>query len=185
MNNLKLNSACILLILLVIGCAKSSDPSPTATTVPDVYKDNPMDLVRRFELESSGKKEPLDLFSSGAERLVRILGVEALLDREYGRAADRSFKAGKAPTPRPAWSGFRPAGSMWVPSKSDPAKARKVERGAARVLSDDPVFGKCWYRCDVMYCDQLPFGVLQWKTTVTSDASGEVLSTETWIAENY
>ena len=148
-------------------------------------KDNPRDLVRRFELESSGKKEPLDLFSSGAERLVRILGVEALLDREYGRAADQSFKAGKAPTPRPAWSGFRPAGSMWVPSKSDPAKARKVERGAARVLSDDPVFGKCWYRCDVMYCDQLPFGVLQWKTTVTSDASGEVLSTETWIAENY
>jgi len=80
---------------------------------------------------------------------------------------------------------FNSAGPTWVPSKSDPTKAWKVERAAARVLVDDPEFGKCWHRCDVMYCDQIPFGVLQWKTTVTSDATGEVLSTKTWLAEQH
>ena len=81
---------------------------------------------------------------------------------------------------------FNSAGTHWIPSKSDATKAWKVERGAARVLVDGhPVFGQCWHRCDVMYCDQLPFGVLQWKTTVTSEATGEVLCTKTWIFEGY
>jgi len=80
---------------------------------------------------------------------------------------------------------FNAAGPTWIPSKSDPAKAWKVDRAAARVVVDDRVFGKCWHRCDVLYCDQLPFGVLQWKTAVTLDATGETLSTRTWIAAEY
>ncbi len=148
-------------------------------------KDNPKELLRRFELESSGKKEELDLFSVGRNRLVQIVGIEFVLAREYLRAADQSYKAGKPVPSRPVWTGFRPAGVMWIPSKADRTKARKVERGAARVLIDDSEFGKCWHRCDVLYCDELPFGVLQWKTTISSEATGEVLSTETWIAENY
>ncbi len=80
---------------------------------------------------------------------------------------------------------FVSAGSTWIPSKADPTKAWKVDRGAARVIADDPVFGNCWHRCDVLFCDQLPFGVLQWKTAVTSDATGETLSTQTWIAEQH
>ena len=81
---------------------------------------------------------------------------------------------------------FNSVGTQWIRSKSNPTKAWKVERGAARVLiNGHPVFGKCWHRCDVMYCDQLPFGVLQWKTTVTSEATGEILGTKTWIAEGY
>ncbi len=80
---------------------------------------------------------------------------------------------------------FNSAGSTWVPSKSDPSKAWQVERAAARISADDPFFGKCWYRCDVKFCDALPFGVLQWTITITSDQTGEVLSTQTWIAENY
>ena len=80
---------------------------------------------------------------------------------------------------------FVSAGATWIPSKSDPTKAWNVERGAARVIVDDPTYGKCWHRCDVLFCDQLPFGVLQWKTAVTSDATGEILSTQTWIAEQH
>jgi hypothetical protein len=85
------------------------------------------------------------------------------------------------PSSRP----FNSAGPTWIPSKSNPTKAWKVERAAARVLIDDPLFGKCWHRCDVMYCDQLPFGVLQWKTTIISETTGVTLSTITWMAENY
>jgi hypothetical protein len=80
---------------------------------------------------------------------------------------------------------FNSAGPTWIPSKSNPAKAWKVQRAAARVRIENPDFGKCWHRCDVMYCDQLPFGVLQWKTTMISETTGATLSTITWIAEDY
>jgi hypothetical protein len=80
---------------------------------------------------------------------------------------------------------FNPVGTIWVPSLSDPSKAWKADRASARVLMQDPVFGRSWHRCDVQYCDQLPFGVLQWKTAVSSEATGEVLSTTTWIAEKH
>ena len=78
---------------------------------------------------------------------------------------------------------FNPAGPMWIPSSADATKAWKVERAAARIAVDDPVFGKCWNRCDVMYCDQLPFGVLRWKTQISLDSTGEVIKTTTWSAE--
>jgi hypothetical protein len=87
------------------------------------------------------------------------------------------------PAPAGSWNGYNAAGTKWIPSISDPTRAWQVERGAARVLVDNPFWGKCWHRCDVMYCDQLPFGVLEWKTTVISETTGEVLSTETWVAE--
>jgi hypothetical protein len=85
----------------------------------------------------------------------------------------------------PTVRSYNPGGPIWVPSKSDPTKAWKIDRGASRVLVDDPAFGKSWHRCDVMYCDQLPFGVLQWKTTITSDNTGEILGGKTWVAEKY
>jgi hypothetical protein len=37
----------------------------------------------------------------------------------------------------------------------------------------------------VQYCDQLPFGVLQWKTSVTAEATNELLDTETWTADQH
>ena len=78
---------------------------------------------------------------------------------------------------------FNPAGLLWVPSVSDPARAWKTERAATRVVAEDPVFGECNYRCDVLYCDQLPFGVLQWKLQTSLNSTGEVIKTKTWIAE--
>ena len=77
---------------------------------------------------------------------------------------------------------FNPAGPTWIPSSADPTKAWRVERAAARITVDDPGFGKCWHRCDVMYCDQLPFGVLQWKIQTSLDSTGEVIKTKTWLA---
>ena len=77
---------------------------------------------------------------------------------------------------------FNPAGPLWVPSASDPGRAWKTERGAARVVAEDPVFGECSYRCDVLYCDQLPFGVLQWKLQTSLNSTGEIIKTKTWIA---
>jgi hypothetical protein len=50
---------------------------------------------------------------------------------------------------------------------------------------EDPLRGNFWHRCDVQYCDQLPFGVLQWKTSVTTEATNELLDTETWTAEQH
>jgi hypothetical protein len=80
---------------------------------------------------------------------------------------------------------FRPAGITWVRSQNVPEKAYKVQRAAVRLLVVDPVFGKCWHRCDVLFCDELPFGVLQWKNTLTQDSTGDLITSTTWIAERF
>lgn len=155
----------------------------SADSPPNNNTQNPKNLVRHYELESNGEKQTL-LESDG--RLRQIVGIEMLLNRPALKRSDsQSQVSQQAALLDPRWSGFRPAGPTWIPSRSNPAKAWKVERAAARMLIDDPVFGKCWHRCDVLYCDQLPFGVLQWKTAVTQDSTGDVLSTETWVAEDH
>lgn len=85
----------------------------------------------------------------------------------------------------PAIRAFNAAGPTWVPSRRDSTRAWKVERAAIRVVIEDPLRGNIWHRCDVQYCDQLPFGVLQWKTSVTAEATNELLDTETWTAEQH
>ena len=85
----------------------------------------------------------------------------------------------------PAIRAFNAAGPTWIPSRKDSTKAWKVERAAIRVVIGDPTVGNVWHRCDVQYCDQLPFGVLQWKTSVTSEATNELLDTETWTADRH
>ena len=62
--------------------------------------------------------------------------------------------------------------------------ALKCDRGAARVQYNDSQLGLCWQRCDVFYCDELPFGVAQWVITVTKDGTTEVVRTETWTCRN-
>lgn len=85
----------------------------------------------------------------------------------------------------PAIRAFNAAGPTWIPSRKDSTKAWKVERAAIRVIVDDVALGKVWHRCDVHYCDQLPFGVLQWKTSISAEGSNELLDTETWIADQH
>ena len=157
---------------------------------------NPNGLAIRVELESGGKRtviqnvvdslptpqqspaQKLDTAGFDLAKSVEVFGVEVLASQLPQKASPH-----RLPAPAGSWSGFNAAGTKWVPSTSDPTRAWQVERGAARVLVDDSFWGKCWHRCDVMYCDQLPFGVLEWKTTVISEITGEVLSTETWVAE--
>lgn len=129
-------------------------------------------------LPEKSNNRPSQSFISA--ELSQIFGVEVLVRRDRAGIFRQSL-----PSPEASWIGYSAAGTTWVPSAFDRQKAWKVERGAARVLVDDRQFGKCWHRCDVMYCDQIPFGVLQWKTTVVSDATGEVLSTKTWLAEQH
>ena len=153
-------------------------------------------LAIRVELESGGKtiaiqnvvdssrtpqQSPSQKFDSTGFNLVKaveIFGVEVLANQ-----LPQKVSLHRLPAAAGSWSGYNAAGTRWVSSISDPTKAWHVERGASRVLVDDSFWGKCWHRCDVMYCDQLPFGVLEWKTTVISETTGEVISTETWVAE--
>ena len=157
---------------------------------------NPNGIGIRVELESGGKRiviqnvvdstktlqispaQESDWAASDFSKLVEVFGVEVLANPLPQKAS-----AHRLPAAAGSWSGFNAAGTKWIPSISDPTKAWQVERGAARVLVNDAFWGKSWHRCDVMYCDQLPFGVLEWKTTVISDATGEVLSSKTWVAE--
>ncbi|MFO1000910.1 MAG: hypothetical protein U0936_11250 [Planctomycetaceae bacterium] len=85
----------------------------------------------------------------------------------------------------PAIRAFNAASPTWIASRKDSTKAWKVERAAIRVVVGDPSLGNVWHRCDVQYCDQLPFGVLQWKTSVTAEATNELLDTETWTADQH
>jgi hypothetical protein len=75
---------------------------------------------------------------------------------------------------------YNAGGVIHVPSRSNPADAWEVDRGAARVLMEDRVRGSVWHRCDVQYCRELPFGVLQWRTQVLDAESGDVLQSDTW-----
>ncbi|MEO2031852.1 MAG: hypothetical protein ABGZ35_07180, partial [Planctomycetaceae bacterium] len=59
----------------------------------------------------------------------------------------------------------------------------RCERAASRVSDDEPQLGPCWHRCDVWYCDDVPFGVLRWKQTLTQESSGEVVQVRTWNAQ--
>jgi hypothetical protein len=85
----------------------------------------------------------------------------------------------------PAGRPFTAGGTLYVPSLSNPQTAWKTERGALRVAYTDPLLGKCVQRCDALFCEDRPFGILQWKLTVTAAATSEVLHTETWTARGY
>lgn len=82
------------------------------------------------------------------------------------------------PSPR----AYNAAGVRWFrPSPGSPGY--RCERAASRVSVEENRLDTCWHRCDVWYCDDVPFGVLRWKQTLTQESSGEVLQVRTWTAE--
>jgi hypothetical protein len=62
--------------------------------------------------------------------------------------------------------------------------ALKCDRAASRVLVQDREFGRCWYRCDVLFCDELPFGVVQWQIRMTTEDTNKLVRSETWTCIN-
>ena len=82
----------------------------------------------------------------------------------------------------PSDRAYAPAGVRWYQKTPDDTGYR-CELAASRVAMDDPGLGRCWHRCDVWYCDEMPFGVLRWKTTVSREDTGEVVQVMTWVAE--
>ncbi|HIE97954.1 MAG TPA: hypothetical protein EYG03_12520 [Planctomycetes bacterium] len=115
-------------------------------------------------------KRPLpadpDVFGESSSKILSAAAPE-IVQLLRGLPSPRRYKAD---TPR-YFKYTRPSGEKW---------ALRCERGAARVAFDDPKHGRCWQRCDVMYCDELPFGVVQWRITVVEDSTNTVLRTETW-----
>lgn len=91
------------------------------------------------------------------------------------RQISRMF--GRVPFGRP----FSATGTGWVPSKVNPEQAWKIDKGLDRVYLTDPFHGKCVQRCDVQFCDDLPFGVLRWKLSYLTEF-GDELSSETWTS---
>lgn len=164
---------------------KSSDGELLTIKVSD---EQPTEGVLRYNIT---------LGDSTAESIIFELDLQSWKERGEvagrgpGSAAVAKFERLASGFPDAAGSGrnqvirrvFNPAGPLWVPSASDPERAWKTERAAARIVAEDKVFGECNYRCDVLYCDQLPFGVLQWKLQTSLNSTGEVIKTKTWIAE--
>jgi hypothetical protein len=83
----------------------------------------------------------------------------------------------------PASRAFSPSGIRYFQFTPD-SQGYRCERGASRVSAVDPLLGTCWYRCDVWYNDDVPFGVLRWKQTVTREDTREIVSVRTWTAES-
>lgn len=84
----------------------------------------------------------------------------------------------------PVHRAYVPAGTRWVPTAPGASTAWECQTAASRVEFEHPVHGRCWQRCDVWYCDQVPFGVLQWTISVARHGTGELLSTNTWLSES-
>ena len=55
------------------------------------------------------------------------------------------------------------------------------ERGAAQVVVELEGHGRCRYRCDALWNSELPYGLAQWKITIT-DARGKAVRNELWTA---
>lgn len=77
---------------------------------------------------------------------------------------------------------YAPSGVRWFQQTPD-SHGYRCERAASRVRIDDEQLGQCWYRCDIWYCDEVPFGVLRWKTVVSQETSGELVRIQTWTAK--
>ncbi len=121
---------------------------------------------------------------------------EAAVFEQPGTAVDRVSQAANL-TAAPVWvldllrglpssRAFNAASQRYLKyTRSDGEKwALKCDRGASRVAFEDPEFGQCWQRCDVYFCDELPFGMAQWKITTTSVATREVVRSELWTCRN-
>ena len=67
-------------------------------------------------------------------------------------------------------------------TKADGEKwAIKCLRGAARVRFRDTDEQICWQRCDVLYADEVPFGVAAWTTVVTHENSKTIRRRQKWM----
>lgn len=138
-------------------------------------------------LASNEDKQQTFVFAASRSQLVRgqrWLSIPEEQPNEQPTASDMA-EIERLLQGLPAIRAFNAAGPTWIPSRKDRTRAWRVERAAIRVVIDDPTLGNVWHRCDVQYCDQLPFGVLQWKTSVTIEATGELIDTETWTADQH
>ena len=81
----------------------------------------------------------------------------------------------------PAVRSYNAAGKRYERLTQDAPVALECDRAASRVAFYHPEFGRCWQRCDVLYCSELPFGVMKWTTTITREADNEVVSVATWL----
>ncbi|MEZ6060309.1 MAG: hypothetical protein R3C19_08115 [Planctomycetaceae bacterium] len=80
----------------------------------------------------------------------------------------------------PAARPYNAGGKKYQRPFDEAAIALECDRAASRVAFDHPQFGRCWQRCDVLYCAELTFGVMQWTTTITQEATGDVISVTAW-----
>ncbi len=76
---------------------------------------------------------------------------------------------------------YTAAGVRWF-RQSPNSRGYRCERAASRVSIEDKQLGKCWHRCEVWFCEDVPFGVLRWKQTITQESSGETVHVNTWTA---
>ncbi|MEZ6127197.1 MAG: hypothetical protein R3C59_00780 [Planctomycetaceae bacterium] len=86
------------------------------------------------------------------------------------------------PAPRP----YNSASPRYLKYRNPDGEVTAVKcvRGASRVAYVDAEHGRCWQRCDVFYCDEVPFGVAQWMITVTTAATNTVVKHEIWTSQN-
>ena len=119
----------------------------------------------------------LDEFESGQPAHVWLRATDDNTDFEEPAGWVLQLMQG-LPSPR----AYRAAGVRWFQQTPD-SHGFRCERAASRVSDDEPQLGPCWHRCDVWYCDDVPFGVLRWKQTLTQESSGEVVQVRTWNAQ--
>lgn len=62
--------------------------------------------------------------------------------------------------------------------------AIRCRRGAAQVAVESEEHGACRHRCDVLFNDDLPFGLVQWRTTLRSEATGEIVENRLWTTRH-
>ncbi len=172
----------------------------TITTLPAVLlngsKAYPWTLQRTADTAAGGLQEtlivPPELIESGTDIAAAAKAVPADISLTPGQPLNiESLPAASRwsvlvlrglPTPR-AYNSASPRYFQYTRDDGEKT-ALRCDRAASRVLIVDPKFGRCWYRCDVLYSDELPFGVVQWKITISTESTNELLRTETWTCQD-
>ena len=82
----------------------------------------------------------------------------------------------------PSTRAYNAEGVRWY-QRTPESEGTRCETAASRVPFNDPQFGRCWQRCDIWYCEDLPYGVLRWQTKIMQESSGETVQVTTWTSE--
>ena len=151
---------------------RSADSSWLRVIQSDATGISPPDLL--LEIDADALQNGADI-SDWLNRVLIETDAGEFSDAPSALIRDLRYRLRGIPVARP----YVAQGQAWRKWPWRPELAYEIERAAAQVTIRSESRGRLIYRCEIAYCDEVPFGVIEWQVFVRDD-QGSTLSTETW-----